>query len=159
MKILYFLLKSADSQVPFLLRPIGWYEAITKKIARIANPALCFLLQRIFSYTWMLLPSACCVITWLSVDTFHSVVFIVCNYYPGNPGNRPSFENIWHSSISGYKISQYFRPSRCHIVHTLEIPWGVQDQFYCQVRLLWTLQWPQEINKLEASKGLFISRK
>ena len=51
MKILSFLLKSADSQVLFFLRPRGRYEAITKKSARIANPALCFLLQRIFSYT------------------------------------------------------------------------------------------------------------
>ena len=40
MKILSFLLKSADSQVLFLLRPRGRYEAITEKIARIANPAL-----------------------------------------------------------------------------------------------------------------------
>ena len=40
MKILSFLLKSADSQVLFFLRPRGRYEAMTRKIARIANPAL-----------------------------------------------------------------------------------------------------------------------
>ena len=38
------------------------------------------------SYIWMFSPIACFVTTWLSVDTIHSVVFILCKFRPGNPG-------------------------------------------------------------------------
>ena len=83
MKILFFLLKSADYQVPSLLRPRGRHEAITKKIARIANPALCFLLQRNISlYLNAFAECMLChnVAQQVSIDTFHSVVFIFCKY-------------------------------------------------------------------------------
>ena len=128
MKILSFLLKSADSQVLFLLRPRGRYEAITEKIARIANPALHSSLvlpiiivsfpKEIFLYLYVS-PSACCVTTWLSVVAFHSVVLHCVITAAATQSVLP--EQL-RNSISCQKITENFRWIQITVPISILIP-------------------------------------
>ena len=90
------------------------------------------------SYIWMFSPSACFVTTWLSVDSFHSVVFILCKYRRGESSSLSWVLKLviplpvkYHNTFDYSSISSSTFKQLCeeYVV-----------QFLGQLYLLWTLQ-------------------